>query len=72
MKRASWLKVINVLLFLSFLCQALTGLGRSYIPYDIFMKIHLNCGVLLVILALIHVWLNWTWIKNNLFKKKKL
>ncbi len=69
MKRSSWLKVVNVLLFLSFMCQAVTGLGHSYIPYRIYVKIHSNSGMLFVILVLIHVWMNRSWIKNNLFKK---
>ena len=64
MKKASWLKVVNILLFFSFLWQAITGFGRSYIPYHIFAKIHFNGGMLIVILALIHVWLNWSWVKN--------
>ena len=58
------------MLFLSVLNQVFTGFGRSYIPYQVFIKIHFNGGVLLVILALIHVWLNWSWVKNTLFKKK--
>ncbi len=69
MKKASWLKVVNVLLFISFLWQAITGFGHSYIPYHIYVKIHSNGGIVFVILALIHVWLNRSWVKNILYKK---
>ena len=68
MKRAFLLKVVNVLLFLSILWQAGTGFGHRYIPYHIYVKFHFTGGILLVILVLIHVWLNWSWIKNTLFK----
>ena len=66
MKKASLLKVVNLLLFFSFLWQAITGLGHSYIPYHIYTEIHSVGGIIFVILAIIHLWLNRSWIKTIL------
>jgi hypothetical protein len=69
-----WLKIINPILFLLMLIQAVTGLGQRYAGQDVFIlfrRIHFPNGVLLVLFFGAHLYLNWGWIKMNFFKPKK-
>ena len=70
------LKIVNGLLFLCFVVQfggiilfMLIGLTPPQFYYD--FQLHKNVGLALGILVLAHLWLNWAWIKNNVFKTKK-
>lgn len=69
MNKGKMLKIINPLLSIVFFCLAGTGLFQSIIPYEVFHTVHGKLGYAFVILAIIHIYLNWNWIKN-LMKKK--
>ncbi len=73
MKRKTLLKIVNPLLALAFLSQALTGIFHTSvmkISYELFEYIHGYGGYVLVTLGVVHIALNWNWIKANFFKTK--
>ena len=65
MKRNSVLKVVNPILAVLLLNQVLTGLLREVLPGEVFEVMHVGGGVLLALVAVMHVVLNWNWIRNN-------
>ena len=70
MKKVKALKVVNLLLFIVFIFQASTGIGRAYIDDGLFAIIHRAGGILLLLFAVTHWGLNWGWIKANFFPVK--
>jgi hypothetical protein len=69
MNRVKWLKVVNAVLFILILWQALTGLARDSIPQEVFEILHPTGGLVLVVFAMIHLYLNWGWVKSVYFEK---
>lgn len=73
MNKPQWLKVLNLVLFISLLVQALTGLVLFFSLFvtqiDVFIVIHKYNGLFLILLVGLHLWFNWSWIKINFFKK---
>jgi|YNPBryantNP2012_1023418.scaffolds.fasta_scaffold09207_4 hypothetical protein len=64
MKKALWLKRTNPLLLVVLVIQAATGLGHETLPEEWFEWIHPTGGLLLVLLAGVHLALNWNWVKS--------
>lgn len=67
------LKVVNPILFILIVIQIISGLGQYYARQDVFIflrRIHLPNGILFVIFFIIHLYLNWGWIKINFFKPR--
>lgn len=64
MKKNVWLKRTNPVLFVVLVVQALTGLGHEILPHEWFEWLHPTGGVLLVVLASVHLALNWNWVKS--------
>jgi hypothetical protein len=71
MNKQKALKIINVLLILDFLGLVSTAVLDDVIPRELFEKIHPSLGLTLVVLVIIHIILNFTWIKATYFKTKK-
>ena len=69
MKKLTVLKFINVVLFILFLSQAITGTGHEVVPGKIFEILHMKGGIVLIILILVHFTLNWGWVKSSYFRK---
>ena len=69
MNKLTSLKILNPILFILLIYVASTGLGHDLIKAELFEKIHPGGGVLLIIAAVIHLFLNWGWIKSNLLKR---
>ncbi len=63
------LKIVNPVLGVLLLSQALTGLVHGFLPRRLFEVVHQGNGVMLVLVAAIHVILNWSWIKANFLQK---
>lgn len=63
------LKIVNPVLGVLLLSQALTGLVHGFLPRRLFEVVHQGNGIMLVLVAAIHVSLNWNWIKANLFQR---
>lgn len=68
MKNAS-LKIINPILGILLINQVLVGLLHGMLPKAVFEVMHEGGGIVLAIVALLHVVLNWKWIKTTYFRK---
>lgn len=64
MLKAKLLKVINPLLLLVLISQAVTGFGHDKIDHEVFEALHFTGGLLLVVLGITHLILNWSWVKT--------
>jgi len=69
MKRITALKILNPILLVLFISQAVTGLFRAKISYETFEILHEGGGVILISLIVVHFILNFNWIKANYFNK---
>lgn len=76
MNKILQLKIVNSILFISAVIQALTGISLAFrlfisMPkiFESIAEIHEHNGFILVVLILIHLILNWGWIKIQIFKK---
>lgn len=65
MKNNSVLKILNPVLAVLVLLQAVTGVLHDLIPRRLFEIIHPVDGILLTLCAILHLSLNWNWIKAN-------
>jgi heme/copper-type cytochrome/quinol oxidase subunit 4 len=75
MNKMALMRPVNLALIISFVLQAITSLIIFFhikVPrrWGIF-DIHVYNGLLILLLALVHIWLNWGWIKANYLKTKK-
>jgi len=71
MKKNTMLKVINPVLAVLIVTQALSGLLRDQLSHEAFEVIHEGGGVVLVIASILHVILNWPWVRTNLLPAKR-
>lgn len=67
MKKSQWLLWVNMILAAAFIVQLLTVLLRDVISFRMFSMVHIWCGRTLLTLAVIHLVLNWNWVKINIF-----
>lgn len=58
------LKLLNPLLLVLFACQAGTGIFHSYLPHELFEEVHSACGMVFSAAAVLHLALNWVWVKS--------
>lgn len=65
----SILKMINPILAILLINQVLMALLHDLVPRKIFEVMHGGGGGLFAVAAVVHVILNWSWIKVNFFKK---
>jgi hypothetical protein len=70
MKKITALKIVNSLIAVLFITQAVTGIARSLLP-DIAGEIHQYAGYLFSALVIAHVALNWNWVRLTFFKKSR-
>lgn len=62
------LKVVNPILALAFVIQAVTGVLFAFdvnVP-EFFYALHKYSGVAMVLAACCHIYLNWGWIKAHI------
>jgi hypothetical protein len=71
MKKASILKFLNPLLFLAAFIQIITVVIIKTIPTSQIFTIHEYNGYTLAVIILLHLILNWNWIRLTYFKQKK-
>jgi len=69
MSKAKWLLFINPLLLLLLLAQGITGFTRDHMPESAFKITHIGGGCVLIALGVIHLLLNWNWVRANYFKR---
>jgi hypothetical protein len=70
MDKKTSLKYINCIIAVLILNQALTGIFHKSLSYGVFEIVHQGGGILLFIGVILHVALNWGWVKTTFFKKK--
>jgi len=63
------LKILNPLLFLLVVNQAVTGMLHDKMTPEVFDYVHFMSGILLSVLIVAHIVLNWGWIKQQYFKR---
>ena len=63
MSKKKALKYINPIIGLLILSQTLSGLFNRLLNYETFVIIHKGGGILLFIGVVIHLALNWGWVK---------
>lgn len=68
MTKRQLLKIVNPLLGILMVNQTLTGLCSDLMSFDLFHLLHKG-GWALAPLALLHLLLNWNWIRANFQKK---
>ena len=71
MNKPKLLKSINITLASFVLLLIITVFLHDFIDYTIFSKLHPIIGMLFILCVIIHVILNWNWVKNSLFNKGK-
>ena len=67
MKRITALKIVNLLIAVLALSQVTTGLLHDSLGKDAFEAVHEAGGISFAAAALLHVVLNWSWVKANYF-----
>lgn len=65
MAKNKMLKLLNPVLAVLIVTQALSGLLRFQLPPEVFDVVHEGGGVTLVIGAGLHLILNWAWVRNT-------
>ncbi len=68
MKRNIILKVLNPILGLLLVNQIATGIFHDALPHEAFEIMHEGGGFVFAVVAILHVILNWNWVKANFFK----
>ena len=68
MKKGTLLKIINPIMAVVFLYQVATGLMHGAIPYERFETVHVTGAAVLILCVIIHLVLNWSWVKTNFLK----
>lgn len=69
MKKNTVLKILNPVLLVLIISQITTGMLGMQLPYAVFNVLHRGGGWLLGVLILVHLSLNFNWVKANYFKK---
>lgn len=76
MKKLVYLRIVNVLMVLAFLTLLVSILLYNTIPSDLngnytIYLIHIYTGMAFFVLGILHLILNWQWVKMNLLGGKK-
>jgi len=69
MKKNTALKILNPILLVLFISQAMTGLFHAKVPHEAFEFFHAGGGTILIGLIVVHFILNFNWVKANYFPK---
>jgi hypothetical protein len=69
MKRNAILKILNPILVVLFINQAVTVLFLDELPAKAFQIFHKGGGAILLILIAVHFILNFNWVKANYFSR---
>lgn len=65
------LKIVNPILALLILDQLVTVILLKFSYSEIVSEIHEWNGIALFAVISFHIFLNWAWIRSNIFSKKK-
>ena len=67
--RNTMLKILNPILGVLLVSQVLTGALREAMSHEVFEILHQAAGFVFAGTVLLHVGLNWNWVKANFFKR---
>ena len=70
MSKIKALKVVNIVLLVFIANQWIGATVYPKISPGLFEWGHERAGILLVVIAAVHLILNWNWVKANYFRKK--
>ncbi|MBU4263731.1 MAG: hypothetical protein KKC76_17900 [Proteobacteria bacterium] len=70
MKKNQALKIINPVIGLLILNQAISSSLHDFIPKEVFEVFHEGGGVLLVSGVILHLYFNWSWVQATYLNKK--
>lgn len=71
MRKNTALKFLNPILAALIASQALSALLHDLIPRGVFAAVHKGGGVLLAAGIVLHVTLNWSWVRANLLPRAR-
>ncbi|HUT59808.1 MAG TPA: DUF4405 domain-containing protein [Phycisphaerae bacterium] len=71
MSKVKSLKVLNVILAVLIVSQAVSGFTRARLSPEAFEWIHERGGIALLVGAALHVALNWGWVRSSYFRRRK-
>jgi hypothetical protein len=69
MKKNTVLKILNPILGILLINQVLMGLLHDILPHKVFEVLHEGGGIVFAIVVILHIILNWSWIKANFLRK---
>jgi hypothetical protein len=69
MKKNAALKILNPILLVLFVSEVVTGLFHAKLSHETFEFLHEGGGLLLLGLFIIHLILNFNWIKTSYLSK---
>jgi len=69
MKKNTALKILNPILLVLLLNQAVTALFSVELPHKVFDILHKGGGTILIGAAVLHLILNFNWVKANYFRR---
>jgi hypothetical protein len=70
MKKTTLLKIVNLCIALLLVIVAGSAMAALFFHAQT-LELHQYAGFTFVLFAVLHIILNWTWIKSNFFKRKK-
>jgi hypothetical protein len=70
MRRNTALKILNPILLVFFVNQAVTVIFREHLSFEAFKIFHKGGGAILIGLIVLHLILNFNWVKANYFPKQ--
>ena len=69
MKRNKLFKIVNPILAVFFLNQAISAIFRDSLSPSAFVILHKTAGTILLCLIALHIILNFNWVKANYLSK---
>jgi len=69
MKKNTALKIVNPIMGVLLINQVLVAFLHDLLPKEVFEFLHEGGGVVFAVAAILHVTLNWNWIKMNFLQK---
>lgn len=66
-----WLAITIPLQAILILSQVITGLNRDSIPDKTYELVHEGGGILLLTLVIVHVIINWGWLRTTYFTRRR-
>ena len=69
MKKIKILKILNPIIAILVLNQAITGIFHKAIYYETYEWLHGGGGIVTLLAIILHVILNWNWVRTTLLRK---